>query len=384
VFRDTDGELFRVRIEETVDWLLREMRLPGGGFASSLDADSEGEEGRFYLWTRRQLDDCLGDEGAARFLLHHELVSPTGWEGDPVLRARSHQPPREALGPEIASLKAQLLSCREKRVRPARDDKLLVDWNGLAISALARAGRRFEREDWIVAARQAFRFVAESERDGRLPHSILGAHSLFPGLSSDYAAMANAAVTLVEATGDSSYAAHAKRWLETLERWHGAESGHYLTASDSGDVPIRIRGDIDEAMPSATAQVIEAMLRTAQATSDLNLHDRAVNTAQHALGRVVQQLYGQAGIIRAADMVRAPRKLVIVDAGEPTLVSVANRFLDPTRTDIVLQVGAAGGNAVLSDGTTLDTSSPGAWLCVGQACLPPVRTPEALAELLRE
>lgn len=381
-YGETRMELFRVRIEETIGWLFREMLVPRGGFASSLDADSEGEEGRFYLWTHDQLVGCVGEDDATQFLIHHELVAPEGWEGEPILRARTHRPAPAALDGGMSSLKTRLLECRAGRVRPGRDDKVLVDWNGLMIVALARAGRLFERTDWIEAAEKAFRFVSESEREGRLPHSILGEDRLFPAMSSDYAAMINAAIALSEATGKPDYKAHATRWMEALERWHGSGGTHYLTAEDSADVPIRVRGDVDEATPSATAQIIEAVLRLSQATSDNELYDRAVHIAEHALGRVVQQHYGQAGIIRAAELVRSPRKLILVDSGEAGLITVANRIPDPSRTDIMLKAEEAG-KITLSDGTVIDTSLPGAWLCIGQTCLPPVRTEAELETLLR-
>lgn len=387
-FAESSDELFRYRIEETMDWLSREMRGAGGGFASSLDADSDGEEGLFYLWTEEQVAGILGQAGAERFLKAYQLAAPSNWEGDPIL----HRLSAPDLGPAdedgaINAMKSQLFRAREGRIRPGRDDKVLVDWNGLTISALARAGRQLGREDWVALAVDAFRFVAESAKGNRLPHSISPNRRLFPGLSSDHAAMIGAAVSLFEATRATRYLDNAREWMAALDRWHGDEegTGHYLTASDAADVPMRIRGDGDDATPSATSLVLEAMTRLAMATSDTALHERALVAADAACRRIADQRYGQAGILHAAEIARRARKLVIVDDEGLELVSAANRFPDRARTDIVLRQGSDdAGPLELPDGTVIDRSTPGAWLCMGQTCLPPVREAAALERLLRQ
>ncbi|TWH35372.1 thioredoxin domain-containing protein, partial [Aminobacter sp. J15] len=146
VYARTGGPAFKRAIEETIAWLQREMMAEGGGFASSLDADSEGEEGRFYLWTREEIETALDDD-ADRFLVHYALARPDGWEGEPILYLRDE--PRELARDELAGLKSRLLQARARRVRPGRDDKVLTDWNGLMISALANASRVFDRSDWL-------------------------------------------------------------------------------------------------------------------------------------------------------------------------------------------------------------------------------------------
>jgi uncharacterized protein YyaL (SSP411 family) len=385
-YAESGDNLFRLRIEETIGWMAREMRVEGGGFASSLDADSEGEEGRFYLWKEAELHDVLGEDGAAALLSHYRLDKPSGWEGDPILNRRDARDYGPAdYDPSIRELKARLLAIREARPRPGRDDKVLVDWNGMAIAAIARAGRQFGRTDWIELAVSAFRFVAESEDDGRLPHSILGESRLFPCLSADYAAMIGAAVALAEATGDIGfYTGKAQGWMEALDRWHRDEEGkgHYFTASDADDVPMRIRGDTDEAVPSATARIIAAMTRLSMLTGDDGLQRRAVAAADAALGRTVEQRFGRAGIIHAASIAHEPIKLILVGGDDSDIVSVANHNPDARRTDIRL-APSAGGTTTLPDGATIDVSHPGAWLCLGLRCLPPVRTAEELEELLR-
>jgi uncharacterized protein YyaL (SSP411 family) len=378
----TGDETFRNRIETVVGWLLREMRVAGGGFAASLDADSDGEEGAFYTWDRFEVESVLGADAEA-LLKGYALSEPPGWEGKPILH-RIEAPTSPDDADRLRPLLARLLERRETRVRPGRDDKVLVDWNGLMIAALAEASRSLARPEWLDAARTAYRFAHESsDADGRLPHSVLQGRRLFPAMSSDYAAMANAAIALYVATADHAYADDAARFLELLDRWYIDESGagHYLTASDSADVPIRIRGDVDEAIPSATSQIIEAFARVATATNRVDLLDRAWAVAKAATGRLRNQAYGQAGIVNACTVLEGARKLVVVDErGGPGLAQIALDHPDPRRIDLILPLGGA--SVELPGGVLVDTSRPAAWLCIGQACLPPIGDAKKLEEAL--
>ena len=380
-------QLFRIRIEDTIAWLLREMRLPHATFASSLDADSEGEEGLFYTWTAASISAVLGDDSSL-FFKYFTLTKPDGWEGDPIIHQTSSQTKQSVEDRAVVSgLTSRLLDAREQRIRPGRDDKALTDWNGLLIVALAEVGRSLDRNDWIVAAATAFdAILASATPEGRLPHTTLGEKRLYPALSSDYAAMINAAISLFEATRDARYLNHGAHFLKMLESCHtdADKTGHYLTASDSADVPMRIRGDIDEAIPSATSQVIEAVVRLANITGDVELQQRAWTIAEHASGRIQSQQYGQAGIVNACVLALEPSKLIIVDDPEvPSLVSVANRNPDPRRVDIFLALGEDTAGAKLPGDILPDTKKAGAYLCTGLICLPVISDPAKLEEALR-
>ncbi|HEV2504745.1 MAG TPA: thioredoxin domain-containing protein [Mesorhizobium sp.] len=377
-------ELFRIRIEETIAWLLREMRTESDAYASSLDADSDGEEGLFYTWSADEAAETLQGD-LATFAEHFSLAAPANWEGNPILRQSDAQREREIVNyPTVAGLKARLLARRAGRVHPGRDDKVLTDWNGLLITALAECGRSLGRNDWTDLAAKAFAGILAAAQGGRLPHSILGDRKLFPALSTDYAAMITAAVALFEATDDAGYIDTARDLAEQLERWHADadRTGYFLSASDSSDVPIRIRGDVDEAIPSATGQIIEALVRLATATGDIALHEKTLAVAEHALGRAGQQTYGQVGIVNSCALALDPLKLVIVDDPEQqSLVAVANRNPDPRRIDIAVPLG---GTAPSLPGDVVpSTERPGAYLCMAQSCLPPVNDPGRLEQLLR-
>lgn len=383
----TGNKLFRIRIEDTITWLLREMRLPNGTFASSLDADSEGEEGLFYTWTKDSISAALGDDSSL-FFKYCTISKPDDWEGDPIVHQTAAQAGQSVEDRDVvSSLTSRLLEAREKRIRPGRDDKALTDWNGLAIVALAEAGRSLDRNDWVAAAAAAFdAILASATPEGRLPHSSLGEKRLYPALSSDYAAMINAAISLFEATRDPVYLDHAAYFLKMLENWHADtdKTGHYLTASDSADVPMRIRGDIDEAIPSATSQIIEAVVRLANITGDIELQQRAWTIAEHASGRIQSQQYGQAGIVNACVLALEPSKLIIVeDPARPQLVTVANRNPDPRRVDIFVTLGGDAERAKLPGDALPDTKKAGAYLCTGLICLPAISDPAKLEEALR-
>lgn len=385
IYGENGDDLFRMRIEETVGWLLRDMRVPDGAFAASLDADSEGEEGLFYLWRQAEIENILGKNDTNQLLQTFSLAQPEGWHGDPILH-RLNNP--HYLGADTeSSLRAmleRLRSERDKRPAPGRDDKILVDWNGMAIAAVADASRLLDRPDWLEAAQTAFHFIGESMIEGRLPHSIRGAKMLFPALATDYAAMISAASSLYQSTGDEALRAQALQWVETLRTWHGdAEgAGFYLTASDSDDVPIRIRGDVDEATPSAASQIIEAMSKLASLGGDADFQKRLSEIVDAALGRAQKQAYGQVGLIYAASLTHQPIKLVMVEPKDPSLfVPVANRRLDPRRVDIVVRKDDQ--MQPLPGGAMVDPTKPAAYLCVGQSCSPPITTADELMQALR-
>ncbi|MFM2130513.1 MAG: hypothetical protein RL477_2059, partial [Pseudomonadota bacterium] len=231
----TGDPLFAQRIVETAEWTLREMVADGGGFAATLDADSEGEEGKFYVWTEAEIDAALGPgEDTDLFKQVYGVSAEGNWEGKCILN-RIAAP--ELLDPgtetRLAVLRRRLLEARAARVRPGWDDKVLADWNGLMIAALARAGAAFERGDWIDAAMDAFDFVrtrmaVPGADHARLVHSLRAGRQGAPAMLDDYAAMINAALALHEVTGDEGAVEAALAWIDTLDRLYADGSGGYF------------------------------------------------------------------------------------------------------------------------------------------------------------
>jgi uncharacterized protein len=381
-YSQSGNPLFRIRIEETVAWLQREMVMDGR-FASSLDADSDGEEGRFYVWNSTDIPETPEFE---QFRAIYDVTSEGNWEGKNILnRLHSIALLEDEREESLTSAREKLFHIRAARNHPGRDDKALTDWNGLAIRALAEAGRALGRNEWVALAADIYRSVSESMKEGRLPHSVLGHSRLFPGLSSDYAAMINAAISLHQAEQSDDYINDAQDWLSMLDRWHRTEDGDYsLSANDSTDTIIRVRGDQDEAIPSATSQIIEALARLALLTGNEELRQRTSHIAENALGRALQQRYGQAGILNSASLLLNQIKLVIITpARDHSLMRVADRHADPRRIDLWIEYEENRRIELVTGGGEVTIKKPAAFLCRGFVCLAPVETEAELEALLQ-
>ena len=382
---ETGHRLFRTRIEETVGWLEAEMLMPGGGFASSLDADSEGEEGRFYVWDKTEIDKALGDD-ADLFCRHYDVSEGGNWEGRNILN-RLHAPQTDdQTETHLAKARERLLTLRNGRVRPDRDDKFLADWNGLMIRALAEAGTRLDRDDWIARAEDAFAFVTREMMTGdRLAHAWCNGVTTYPALASDYSAMINAAVALYEATLNKSYLDTATKWLAVLDKHYGDGKGSYFyTADDAGDVLLRTRHEHDDASPSSSAQILEALGRLSMISPDLDLPAKAATFSASLWGRVRQIPMAASGAVNAIDTVGQSKKLVLLNPAKDML-EVIRSVPDPARLDLIART-ADEAHMLLPGSADYDsgkTKGPAAYLCRGPVCLAPVFDAQALAGLLR-
>lgn len=310
----TGDPLFRSRIEEIVDWVAREMRRPEGGFSSALDADSEHEEGRFYVWSAEEIAEVLGAE-AREFTEAYDVRPGGNWEGKTILN-RSNDRTRwdRAREARLAESRRRLLQRRASRVRPMTDDKVLADWNGAMIQALTLAARRLDRPEWLDLARGAYRFVSESmSRGDRLAHAWRDGHSVFPGLSADLAHMARAAVTLYETTREPAFLADAQRWMAALERHHADPAGGwFLTADDAEALIIRPASVKDEATPNPNAVAIETLLKLAVLTGD-DTHARRAEAALRGLsGAILDDIFSTASLSNALDLALGLIEVVLV------------------------------------------------------------------------
>src|SRR5436305_1113883 len=260
------NELFSVRAHETVAWLSREMTTPQGAFCASLDADSEGEEGKFYVWSQAELAQVLGREDAGFFAAHYDVTPEGNFESHNILNRLKSVPRSTEDERRLAALRTMLLSARAKRVRPGLDDKVLADWNGLMIAALVRAGVMLDQPAWIAMAARAFIFIAaHMTRGDRLGHSWRNNKLLFPGLASDHAAMIGAALMLYEATGESEYLERALTWQGAFDRHYSNHDtgGYFLTADDAEGLVVRPSATTDDATPNANALAAQNLIRLA-------------------------------------------------------------------------------------------------------------------------
>jgi uncharacterized protein YyaL (SSP411 family) len=394
-YRETGDDLYARRIAETIAWLQREMIAEGGGFAASLDADSEGEEGKFYVWTKAEIDDVLGAADAKTFCEVYDVTGEGNWEGHVILnRLNTLDLRSDAEEAALAAMRAKLLERRASRIRPGWDDKVLADWNGLMIAALAHAAHVFDRPDWLDLARTAFAFVtARMEKDGRLIHSYRAGQARAPATASDYANMIWGALRLYEATNDAACLAAAERWTETLDRryWLADAGGYAFTADDTPDVIVRMRSAHDDATPNANAVMISNLVALNLLTGKPAYLDRAHAIAAAFAADLGRNTLGHCGILAGYFDLLAPQHIVVIDpharedqppAGPGPL---ARALLDLSLPGAVQQV--VGPHQAFASPALAGKSpvggKPTAYACIGPQCSTPVTDPAALTELLR-
>ena len=385
LWRATGSELARRAAEETCAWMLRELRTEEGGLAASLDADSEGEEGKFYVWRPAELDAILG-HGDGEFAARVFGVTERGTfeHGASVLQRRIEPDDPDRL----ARVRAALLAARDGRVRPGRDDKVVAAWNGLAISALAECGLLLGRPDFVAAARDAATLLATVHlAGGRLIRTSRdGAAGDTAGVLEDYACVADGLLVLSGVTGEASWTALAGELLETaLTAFGDGHGGFYDTAADGERLFFRPAEPADNATPSGTFAVAGALLSYAALTGSAR-HREAAGAALGVLPAIAARYPRAAG-----------EGLAVGEAwlAGPTEVAVVGR-LDDARTRELHKTAlyAAPPGAVLALGDGVDApvpllvgrglvdGAPAAYVCRQFTCLAPVTTPQELRAAL--
>jgi len=379
----TGDELLRRTAEETLDWAIREMRAPEGGFYSALDADSEGVEGKFYVWTLDELRAALGDDFDAAVAWFG--ASATGnFEGANVLESRGPEPPVEVR----ERIRARLLEVRAERVRPGLDDKRLAAWNALMIAALAEAGAVLERADLLGAARGAAAFVLREMRtpDGRLLRTFNAGEARLNAYLEDHAFVLEALLTLYESTFEERWFAAAREIADTIvDRFADPANGGFFSTSDDHEELVARRKDLEDApIPSGGSAAAFGLLRLAALTGEARYEDHAVSHLRllHEIAPRHPTAFGH--LLQAIDFHLAPVREVAL-AGEPAgIAALADVARSAFRPHVVLAGGAGdGGSAVpLMEGRTPVDGHAAAYVCERFACLRPVTSPDELRALL--
>jgi len=382
-FQRSHKPLFAQRARETVAWLKREMTTKEGAFCASLDADSEGEEGKFYVWSKNEIIELLGPD-AGEFFAHHYDVSDDGnFEGHNILNRLQ---PVERGTPEearLGHLRDILLDARSARVRPGLDDKVLADWNGLMIAALVNAGIILEEPEWLDMAKRAFAFIAkEMTRGDRLGHSWRDGKLLFPGLASDFAAMIRAALALYEATGEQAYLEQALKWQSALDAHYAdAETGaYYLSADDATDLLLRPHSTSDDAIPNANSVEAGNLVRLSVLAGDDTFRAKADRLIENILSASAQNLFGHVALLNALDLRLRAAEIVCIGPDAEHFAQLALRL--PFVDRIVLRVDSGADLPALHPAQVKlkALSASAAFICVGQTCSLPVLEPAKIAE----
>jgi len=397
LWRRTADPLARRVAEETCEFMLRELRTAEGGFASSLDADSDGSEGAFYAWAPAQLAEALDADDAA-FAAEALGVTDAGTfeHGRSVLQRR--RDPEDA--ERFDRIRGVLLTARAGRTRPARDDKVVAAWNGLAIGALAEAGVLLDRPDLLAAARQAADLVVSIHlvqparatplvgRSRLLRTSRDGTAGPSAGLLEDYACLAAGLLRLSGLTGEARWATVAGELLDTvLVAFADGNGGFYDTADDGEQLIFRPADPTDNATPSGTFAAADALVSYAALTGDERYRTAALDALKVLLP--IAEKYPRAcgmGLAVAEALLSGPTEIAIVGPDDdPRTGDLLRAALHAAPPGAVFARGPGSGVAavpLLAD-RPLVSGGPAAYVCHGFTCQAPVTTPEALREALR-
>ncbi|MEX2108742.1 MAG: thioredoxin domain-containing protein [Solirubrobacterales bacterium] len=379
---------YRRVCEETLDWALREMRGPEGGFFSALDADSEGEEGRFYVWTPEQIREALGESSngneAARGVIEFFGVTDAGnFEGRNVLHLATgaSAPPPDG----FAVARTALYEARAKRVWPELDDKRLTSWNALMISALAEAGAVLGREDYLEAARGATELILDSLRDpeNRLLRTYKDGEGRLNAYLEDHAFLLEALLTLYEASFEPRWFEEAVALADTMiARFGDAERGGFFSTSDDHEALIVRRKEVgDHPIPSGNSSAALGLLRLTALTGDRAYEAWATGVLRLFGKAAARQPEGFAHLLRALDFhLASTREVALVGEDLSALTGVVRSDFRP---HIVLAGGPEGTTTppLLKHRVPVD-GKPAAYVCEQFTCKAPVTLPKQLDQLL--
>jgi uncharacterized protein YyaL (SSP411 family) len=403
VFQETGERFYRRIAEEVLDYVLREMTSPEGGFYSTQDADSEGVEGKFFVWTPDELVAALGPDDARVAAAYWGVTERGNWEHTNILHLL-HDPAEaaerlgmtgEELRLAIERIRPKLLAARERRVKPGRDEKILTSWNGLMLRAFAEAAAALGVERYAEAAARNARFVLSTLRvDGRLRHSYKDGQARFNGYLEDYAYYADGLLALYEATFDTEYLVEARRLVDDMvARFADDEraAGFFDTSDDHERLISRPKDLYDNATPSANAVAADVLLRLALLTGESGYHDRAIRSLEAIAPIAARAPQAFARWLCAVDFALGqPVEIAIVGdpAAEATaeLLRVVRGGFRPNKVVALRAPGdAAAARAVplLADRDALD-GRPTAYVCRNYACRAPTSDPSELARQLDE
>jgi len=393
VGKTTHSALYETRIRETVDWALRDLRNGDDGllaFASAYDADSEGEEGRFYVWSEAEIDALLGDDGDP-FKTVYDVTAGGNWEGKTILnRSRRLELLSDEAERILAAQRRVLLERRAERVPPGRDDKVLADWNGMMIAALSRVSAVFDEPDWLQAAVEAYLFVRERMTvDGRLRHAWCAGRANHPASIDDYANMARAALNLHEVTGAADYLDHAIDWVAVADKhyWDDEGGGYFLGADDTGDVIARLKTVHDNATPPGNGTILEVLARLYLITGNRSYRERADALITALMPKEIQGAVHHLSILAGFEFLDRAVQVVLIGT-DPDGIAALRRayFRTAPPTAILMTVD---GDQALPDGhpaagkTAIDGKAT-AYVCIATTCGLPVTEAEDLAQQLAE
>jgi uncharacterized protein YyaL (SSP411 family) len=382
----TGESLYRAIVEETLDYVVREMVDSAGGFYSTQDADSEGEEGKFFVWTPDEIRGVLGDE-ADHFIKAYGVTRHGNFEGKNILELKSSFEEREAL----TKARRKLFEAREQRVYPGRDDKVLTSWNGLMLAAFAEAARMLKRGDYLAVAERNGAFLLSELRtpEGRLYHTWKDGAAKGNGFLEDYTHLIEGMLELYQVTFDARWYEAAVEMAEVMVAHYSADVGSFDTSDDHETLIVRPRELQDNAVPSGNGMAAWVLPRLA----GLAVEPRYLERARGMLGPMQEMLarypLGFAQWLIALDYVLAhPREVSIVgDAGAADTQALLDACAARYRPHQIIALGQPGvgpSTVPLLEGRGLIDGRATAYVCIDFVCQRPVTEPEGLRAQLEQ
>lgn len=396
VWLETKSGLYKTRIEETIAWLTREMVGENGAFAATLDADSEGEEGKFYIWSEEEIATVLEGEALTLFKDIYDVSAAGNWEGKAILNRinsgnRSLSKQEEAL---LRDAREKLFAVRAPRVRPGRDDKVLADWNGLMIQALARAGLIFDQPKWIALSRKAYDAILstmqwkDSEGRNRVGHSLCGGRLQAVDMLDDYANLIGGAIALHSATGDVAYLTQAFKWADLVHAlyWNEAGHGYFFTASDAENLIVRTTQVTDTATPSGNGVMLGNMARLFYLTGDDRFRIRADALIEAFDVDAMRHFPHTCAFLNSFEVYTDSLQVVIVgQRHNPDVKSLLAAALGSSLPNLILstvdETDALPAGHVAYGKSSIENKAA-AYVCKGPVCQAPVTSPDELRAAL--
>ncbi|HEY8176141.1 MAG TPA: thioredoxin domain-containing protein [Gemmatimonadaceae bacterium] len=380
-----DDEVRRVT-EETLFWLAREMTSPAGGFYSTLDADSEGHEGKFYLWSEAELRELLGPDADA-LIAHWGVTAAGNFEGQNILHVRGE--PSAIAESTLAAAKRTLYEARARRVWPPRDEKVLASWNGLMLRAVAEAARVFDEQRFAELARRNGEFLfREMVRDGRVFRTHKDGSSRINGFLEDYAAIGLGALAVYELTFDRVWLERARELANATVRWFwNDEAGAFFdTPSDHEELLTRPRDVTDNATPSGTSLAVDLLLRLGDVLGDADMRRRASHVLETIAEPMARYALAFGHALMAADLaVHGATEVALVgEPGSGDFAALARAVASRYVPSLVLAGGRpadANGIALLANREARQGKAT-AYLCRRHVCDEPATEPAKLLQQL--
>ena len=390
VWQDTGRSLFSNRIKETADWLLREMVAENGAFAATLDADSEGTEGKYYVWDESEIEQVLGAH-TPLFKGAYDVTPDGNWEGKNILNRtknkRDYSQKEEEL---LEKCRQKLLRERQKRVRPGWDDKILADWNGLMITALANASVVFKQTSWLEAATRAYDFILNKmNNQNTLSHAYRAGLVNAVATLDDYAGMIRASLTLNELTGEQKYIENAQSWITTIDKdfWDKNNDGYYFTPVSARELIVRTKSASDNATPGGNSVMAANLAKLYYLTGKHHYRERAEAILLAFSGELASNFFPFATLLNAAEFLQSAVQIAIIgNRKDKDCIDLLSEIYQQNLINKVITVIPPDGKLAGTHpafGKTQVNHSATVYICQGTTCSLPITTAKELKHFFR-